>query len=88
MALPDHIEKQLNEMRQQVELMRSLATRSGFFKQYFKELARKEQGKPVHRTNYECFNHLNTVYFDLFGEYKYSTYNSFHVSYTNYLHSK
>lgn len=82
------IQEQIQEMRQEVELMRDLATRTGFFKRYFKELALKKDGKPVHRTNLECFHHLNQTYMSLFGEEKYSTYNSFQRSYSNYLKSK
>jgi hypothetical protein len=83
-----NILEQMQEMREEVDLMRDLATRSGFFKRYFKELGRKESGKSVHRTNLECFHYLNQIYFSLFGEEKYSTYNSFQNSYNNYLKSR
>lgn len=85
---PDKWQQQLKEMQQQVELMRTLATRSGFFKYYFKELGKKENGKPVHNTNVECFNHVNETYFQLFREEKYSNYNSFRRSYDHYLKSR
>lgn len=87
MSTPE-IQLQIKEMRIKVELMRSLATRSGFFKHYFKELGRKENNTPVHRTNVECFNHVNDTYFELFGEEKYSNYNSFRRSYDNYINPR
>lgn len=44
----------------------------GFFQYYFYEL-------PHHRTKIEAFNHVNELYFDLFGEYRYEDYNSFRL---------
>lgn len=88
MMLPEHIKTELEEVKRQLELMRALATRSGFFKLYFKELGRKENGTNAHRTNTECFDYLNTQYFDFFGEYKYASYGSFCNSYNNYLRTK
>lgn len=83
-----NILEQMQEMKQEVELMRDLATRSGFFKRYFKQLGLKKNGIPVFRTNLECFHALNQTYMELFGEEKYSSYHSFMRSYKNYLKTK
>ena len=42
----------------------------GFYQYYFNDLK-------YHRTQYECFNHVNTMYFEIYGEYRYETYQSF-----------
>jgi hypothetical protein len=81
------IEKQLQEMRAENQLLKDLATRQGFFKQFFKELGKKESGKPVHRTHYECFEWLNEKHRELFGEQKYTSYESFRRSYNHYLNT-
>lgn len=70
-------QQQLLEIQEQNGLMRRLATRQGFFQYYFKELSEKKGNKHKHRTMVECFNYCNEKFYDLFGEYKYSSYNSF-----------
>ncbi|MDP5061262.1 MAG: hypothetical protein NWP64_05035 [Maribacter sp.] len=83
--------KQLNnkasvrKLRQQVDLMRTLASPSGFIKLYFKELRAKENGKPKYGNTEECFNHINQKHFDLFKVNKYCNYNSFKIAYESYL---
>lgn len=74
---PESINKQLQEMQQEIALMRKLATRDGFFQYYFQELAVKEGKQPKHRTMVECFHYCNEKYYDLFGEHKYTTHDSF-----------
>lgn len=72
------ISQEIKKIKEENSLMRTLATRNGFFDRYFKELGSvKENGRPRHRTQVECFNHINDQYFDLFGEYRYTDYNSF-----------
>lgn len=61
---------QLKQLQQENQLMRQLATTQGFYQYYFSQL-------PKHRTNCECFNHCNDLHFDLFGEYKFSSWYSF-----------
>jgi len=61
---------QEEKYRAQVDLMRQLYSASGFFKFYFAQL-------PKHRTQIEAFNAVNELHMDLFGEYRYSDYNSF-----------
>lgn len=75
----------LKELREEMMLMRQLATTTGFFNFYFKELGEQEDGKPKHRTQVECFNYCNEKYYDLFGEYRYSDIRTFKVS-TSRLH--
>lgn len=83
------VQEQLQEMKEEIDLLRTLGTRSGFFKQYFKELGKKDKnGNPVHRTNVECFLYVNNQHYDKFGEEKYNSYDSFRRAYTYYLNSK
>lgn len=67
------INAQLQELQEQNQLMRQLATPAGFFEYFFKQL-------PHHNTQVECFNAINETYFDLFGEYRYSSYYSFRAA--------
>lgn len=67
------IQDQISELTRQNKLMRQLATAEGFYKYYFSQL-------PNHPTALSCFNAINDMYFDFFGEYKYSCYNSFQAA--------
>lgn len=69
-----------DRLRNENRLLKQLGTREGFYQYYFEQL-------PKHRTNVECFNHCNDKHFDLFGEYKYESYNSFRKLVT-YYHNK
>ena len=81
--------EQLREMEEQNRLMRTLGTRTGFYEFYFKELGKRNaKGGPKHRTNFECFNYVNELYLGLFGEERYTSYNSFRNAYTKYLATK
>lgn len=62
--------KVIEKQEQEMKLMRKLATSSGFFEYYFSILKK-------HKTQCDCFHVVNDLYFDFFGEYKYSCYNSF-----------
>lgn len=61
---------QEEKYRQQVNLMRQLYSAAGFFKYYFEQL-------PKHPTQIEAFNYVNDLHLDLFGQYRYSDYDSF-----------
>lgn len=70
MANQQNLTKQIEELQAENKLMRQLATSTGFYEYYFSQLKH-------HRTNIECFNHVNDLYFDIFGEYRYASYYSF-----------
>ena len=80
--------EQLQEIQNEISLMRTLGTRDGFLKYFFKELGERVGGKAKHRTNYECFNAINEKYYDLYGEYRYSCDKSFHRSYSHFIKTK
>jgi len=80
--------EQLKELHDENKLMRTLGTRDGFFKYFFKQLGIRIDGKLKHRTDYECFNAINEKYYDLYGEYRYSSYNSFRRSYRHFIKRK
>lgn len=75
-ALQNHIEK----LEKQLAEMRKLSTRKGFYEQFFKELI-------TAKTNIEAFNTINERYHVLFGNYRYSDFNSFKVM-SNYYNKK
>ncbi len=74
-------EKRLNDelekIRQEVIIMREIATPKGFYSFYFKNLLQFSK-------NRECFNYVNDKYYEFFGEYKYSSYDSFKKLVTYY----
>lgn len=60
--------------------MRKLSTRKGFYNEYFNQLK-------LAKTNIEAFNFVNEKYHQLFGQYRYSDWNSFKKM-TNYYNNK
>ena len=64
------------DVYQKNQLFKTLGGKSpdGFYIYYFNEL-------PFHRNQNECFNHVNNLYLELFGEYRYSSYDSFRRKY-------
>ena len=71
---------QIEQLEKKNELMRKLATRTGFINHYFELL-------PKRKTNEAAFDELNTLYNDLFGHDRYNDYNSFKAA-MNYHHNK
>ena len=61
---------EIEKLRIQTEKMKKLATREGFFKEYFLEC--KNQ-----KTNKEAFDKINEEYYNLFGQYRYADHDSF-----------
>lgn len=61
---------QNEKYKRENELMRKLGTAPGFFAYYYDQL-------PKHKTRIETFNHVNETYFELFGQYRFSSHSSF-----------
>lgn len=61
---------QEDKHRRQIEMMRRIWNPSGFISYYLEQL-------PNHNTAVECFNCINDLHTELFGEEKYSSYVSF-----------
>jgi hypothetical protein len=61
---------QIQELQSTIKILKKLGTAEGFYQYFFEQL-------PKHRTNLECFNHVNDLHLDLFGEYRYSSWHSF-----------
>lgn len=53
----------------------------GFHKYYFDDL-------PYHKTKTDCFHHVNELYYELFGEYRYSSSYSFRNQQNKHIKSK
>jgi len=66
---------------EQNELMRKLYSRKTFFLFYFDML-------PNFKTQTECFDAVNLLHYNLFGEEKYSSYDSFRRRITDLLNKK
>lgn len=65
------------ELKKTIELMRQLSYGSGFYKYFFENIDK-------HKNRQECFNAVNELYYELFGEYKFSDYSSFRASVSKY----
>ncbi|MEM9685347.1 MAG: hypothetical protein AAF934_00310 [Bacteroidota bacterium] len=66
-----------DELQEQFKLAKALGSSKGFFQRYFYHLKRS-------RTNHEAFLKTNEEYFELFGEYKYSSLDSFRKTLQRY----
>jgi len=71
------IQQKLKSAEENYALAQLLGTPEGFFKYYFKIL-------PSSRTQIEAFNEVNDQYLEIFGDLRYSDYNSFRHSCKNY----
>ncbi|SHG27952.1 hypothetical protein [Flavobacterium johnsoniae] len=60
------------KLEKKIELMQNLSTSAKFYAYYFSKLS-------DFRSNSDCFNHVNDLYHELFGEFRYSDYASFRV---------
>lgn len=61
---------QLEKLQAEVDLMRLIGTREGFYQYYFKQINK-------YKSREEAFEAINEMYFTLFQEYRYTNYNSF-----------
>ena len=71
-----HTAEELKEINQ---LMKQLRTTEGFYQYFFNLL-------PKYVTRMEAFNHANDKNFEIFGEYRYTCYQSFMSA--RYKHNK
>lgn len=69
-------EHEIKKLQEKVALMKQLATTEGFYKYYFQKLN-------SFKFNYECFNYINNLYFQLFGVERYKSWESFRQSLNN-----
>jgi len=69
------------KIEKQNEQMRQLSSRKGFYAAYFIELK-------TAKSNKEAFDTVNEIYHELFGNYRYSDWNSFKVMTNYYNHQK
>ena len=64
------LQAQIEKLQAQNELMRKLSTKKGFCQYYFDVL-------PDFKFCNEAFDHVNSLYLELFGENRYSDFVSF-----------
>lgn len=60
----------LERKQKEIDLIRLLVKRGGFYQYYFKICNE-------HKTREDAFEYLNNLYFELVGEFRYSSYDSF-----------
>lgn len=69
---------EIEQLQKKLELMKKLSTTNGFYQYYFSKL----KDFPF---NYECFAHVNDLYYNLFGVERYTSFDSFRNSLKNNL---
>jgi hypothetical protein len=69
-AQEQHLAALIEKLKKENEIIRKIGTVTGFYEYYFQQLKN-------HKTEIECFEAVNDLYFEYFGEYKYSSYDSF-----------
>ena len=67
---PDFLKLEQQTDAKKYILAQKLGTRKGFFLFYFDQL-------PKFNTQTDCFNAVNMLHYEIFGEEKYSSYDSF-----------
>lgn len=70
LTLQQELQKEIQILEAENERMKKLSTRIGFFEQFFLNL-------PFYECAIACFNFINDEYHSLFGQYRYSDYESF-----------
>ena len=68
--LKKDLNTEIENLKNQNELMRKLSTKKGFFESYFENLKNSESQQ-------DAFNKTNNLYFKLFGEMRYNDYDIF-----------
>jgi hypothetical protein len=64
------LKKEIARLKATNKIMRKLCTSSGFYKYFFSHLRSFETDK-------QCFDFVNQFYYDLFGQYRYTSYKCF-----------
>ena len=66
----ENLRKENVRLKAKIELMEKLVTTQKFYKYYFSKLR-------DFKTNKQCFDSVNQLYYDLFGIYRFSCYSDF-----------
>lgn len=66
----EKLREEIQKLKAERVIILQIATTEGFYKHYFEKLKH-------YKTNLDCFNYVNDLFFKYFGEYKYSGYDSF-----------
>ena len=77
-AQEEHLAVLIEKLKKENEIIRKIATVTGFYEYYFQQLKN-------HKTEIECFEAVNDLYFEYFSEFKYSSYDSFRKVKNKYL---
>lgn len=60
----------IEQLKNENKIMRKISTSFGFYEFYFENLKN-------YKTEIECFNEVNNIYFKFFGVFKYQNYQTF-----------
>lgn len=64
------LEQEIKRLKEENAIIHKIATHKGFFEYYFELL-------PKFKTFHECFEYVNNLYQNFFGEYKYNSFQHF-----------
>lgn len=64
------LDQEIKRLQSENVIMCKIATRKGFFEYYFEQLKN-------HKTTTECFDYVNNLYQNYFGEYKFNSFQQF-----------
>lgn len=70
--------ERLQERQQRIKL---LGSKNGFLEAFYRKLS-------TANTRNDAFNAVNEEYFEIFGEYRFTNYNSFRASYRHMLRNR
>jgi hypothetical protein len=65
-----HLEALIQKLKEENVIIRKIGSVAGFYQYYFEQLKN-------YKSNTECFEAINNLYFKYFGEYKYASYDTF-----------
>lgn len=71
--LEEILKAENEKLKQENELMRTIATADGFYNYFFKISLK-------FKTREQAFDHVNELYYKLFGSYRYKNYHAFRTT--------
>ena len=73
-----HLQALVDKLKNENEIIKRIATSAGFYQYYFENLKH-------YKTEIDCFEKINDLYYEFFGEHKFSSYDSFRKQKNKYI---